>query len=154
MEHADTVQKYYHTLFCFSFNQVILHLHSISPAKKDSTNLYKNIESFSKRSKFTKFMYIVLIFKPVAPVSQKKKVKKKGYKKLIQKPYSAFEGKTIRHIIIETLDPFGYSIADTSVKSQNFFLKAGNTAACEIPANRHSKPFAYPAKPTIRFIAC
>ena len=94
-----------------------------TPAKKDSTRLYKNIESFSKRSKFTKFMYR-MVFKPVAPVSQKKKVKKKGYKKLIQKPYSAFEGKIIRHINIETLDPFGYSIADTSVTSQNFFSKS------------------------------
>jgi len=94
-------------------------------AKKDSTKLYENIESFSKQRKFTNFIYR-MVFKPVAPVSQKKKGKTKGYKKLIQKPYSAFEGKTIRHINIETLDPFGYSIADTSVKSQNFFLKAGN----------------------------
>jgi hypothetical protein len=94
-------------------------------ARKDSTRLYENIESYSKRSKFTRFMYR-LVFKPVATISQKKKGTKKGYKKLIQKPYSAFEGKTIRHIIIETLDPFGYSIADTSVKSENFFLKAGN----------------------------
>ncbi|MCK9399736.1 MAG: hypothetical protein M0Q51_07030 [Bacteroidales bacterium] len=63
-----------------------------------------------------------LVFKPVAPSSKKKKV----YKKLIQKPYSTFEGKIIRHINIVTLDPFGYSIADTIVTSQNFILKAGN----------------------------
>ncbi|MCX6234085.1 MAG: hypothetical protein NT175_05070 [Bacteroidetes bacterium] len=63
-----------------------------------------------------------LIFKPVATTSPKKKV----YKKLIQKPYSAFEGKIIRHINIVTLDPFGYSIADTIAVSQNFLIKAGN----------------------------
>ena len=28
-----------------------------TPVKKDSTQLYKNIESYSKRSKFTKFIY-------------------------------------------------------------------------------------------------
>jgi len=96
-----------------------------TPAKKDSTKLYKNIESFSKKSKFTMFMYR-MVFKPVAAISPKKKFTKKGYKKLIQNPYSAFEGKTIRHISIETLDPFGYSIADTHTISQNFFLKTGN----------------------------
>jgi hypothetical protein len=112
-------------LFFVSFLTSDLAFTQVEPVKKDSTNLYGNIESFSKRSKFTKFIYR-LVFKPVAPAALKKRVKRKGYKKLIQKPYSAFEGKTIRHIIIETLDPFGYSIADTSVKSQNFFLKAGN----------------------------
>jgi len=92
-----------------------------TPAKKDSKKLYENIESYSGRSKFSKFTYR-LVFKPVAPSSKKKKV----YKKLIQKPYSTFEGKIIRHINIVTLDPFGYSIADTIVASQNFILKAGN----------------------------
>ena len=28
------------------------------PAKKDSTHLYKNIETFSKKGKFTRFMYM------------------------------------------------------------------------------------------------
>ncbi len=95
------------------------------PAKKDSIHLYKEIQSYSGKSKFTKFMYS-LIFKPVSPGSAKKKSKKRVYKKLIQKPYSAFEGKTIRHINIETLDPFGYSIGDTIKPSQNFLFRAGN----------------------------
>ena len=93
--------------------------------KTDSTHLYENIESFSKRSKFTKFMYR-LVFKPVAPVLKKKAVKKKGYKDLLQKPYSNFEGKSIRNIDIITLDPFGYSATDTSVVSQNILYRAGN----------------------------
>ena len=93
--------------------------------KRDSTNLYENIQSFSVRSKFTKFMYR-LIFRPVAIGSSKKLIKRKVYKKLIQKPNSAFEGKIIRHIHIETLDPFGYSIADTVVASLNVLTRAGN----------------------------
>ncbi|MDP2334904.1 MAG: hypothetical protein Q8N05_00340 [Bacteroidota bacterium] len=93
------------------------------PVKKEPTHLYTNIEAYSGRSKFTKFMY-QLVFRPVAPTSSKKK--KKPYKKLIQKPYSSFEGKTIRHINIETLDPFGYSIGDTIVSHQNLISKTGN----------------------------
>jgi hypothetical protein len=93
--------------------------------KTDSTQLYKNIESYSKRSKFTGFLYR-LIFRPVAPDSKSKPVKRKAYKKLVQKPYSTFEGKIIRNIDVVTLDPFGYSASDTTVGRQNFLSKAGN----------------------------
>ena len=93
--------------------------------KTDSTHIYKNIESYSKRSKLGKFMYR-LVFKPVAIDLKKKEVKKKGYNKLIQKPYSVFEGKIIRNINIVTLDPFGYSISDTTVQTQSILSKAGN----------------------------
>lgn len=96
------------------------------PVKKDSTQLYKDIESYSKRRGFTKFMYR-LVFKPVETTSQKKANKKKQYRKLIQKSYSPFEGKIIRNINVETLDPFGYSIIDKSTAPKNFFLKSGNT---------------------------
>jgi hypothetical protein len=93
--------------------------------KTDSTHLYENIEAYSKRSKFTRFMY-GLFFKPVATNPQKKEAKKNIYKKLIQKPYSTFEGKIIRHINIETLDPFGFTIGDTMVASRNFLIRSGN----------------------------
>ena len=94
------------------------------PAIRDSTKIYSDIETYSKKSKFTQFVYS-LIFKPVADPS-KKKNKKKVYKRLMQKPYSAFEGKIIRNINIETLDPFGNSIGDTIVASLNFLTKTGN----------------------------
>jgi len=93
--------------------------------KTDSTHLYENIESYSKQSKFKMFMYR-LVFNPVATSSKKKEVRRKGYKKLIKKPYSTFEGKIIRNIDIITLDPFGYSAIDTTVATQNFLNKAGN----------------------------
>jgi hypothetical protein len=95
------------------------------PLKKDSTQVYKDIESYSKKRKFTRFMY-GMIFKQSAAHSQKSKGKKKGYKKLIKNPYRSFEGRTIRHIAIETLDPFGYSISDTSVTPRNSFLINAN----------------------------
>ena len=94
------------------------------PAKKDSTQIYQNIESFSVKRKFTKFMY-QLFFKPTSPTLIKE-AKKKTYKKLIQKPYSSFEGKTIRYISIVTLDPFGNSIGDSIKSKPNFLTKAGN----------------------------
>jgi len=93
--------------------------------KNDSTKLYLNIESYSKRSKLNEFIYR-LIFKPVTPDSKNQGVRRKTYKKLIQKPYSTFEGKIIRNIDVITLDPFGYSATDTTVRKTNFLYKAGN----------------------------
>jgi len=95
-------------------------------APPDSTRLYRNIESYSKRSKFSKFIYR-LVFKPVTAETRKKAAERKSYKKLMQKPYSDFNGKTIRHINIETLDPFGYSIADTVEVVRNFLARTGNS---------------------------
>ncbi|MDO9254889.1 MAG: hypothetical protein Q7U54_05185 [Bacteroidales bacterium] len=90
-----------------------------TPIKKDTTLIYQNIETFSKKRQVTKYMYSIF-FEPVS------KHKKKIYKKLIRKPYSAFEGKIIRKIHIETLDPFGFSIADTVEKEQGHFAKNAN----------------------------
>jgi hypothetical protein len=93
-----------------------------TPAKKDTTLLYKSIETYSKRSNFNRYIY-QLIFKPVATKTTKKKV----YKRLVQKSYKPFEGKIIRHINVETLDPFGYSVTDTTKKSsQDLLSKTGN----------------------------
>jgi len=93
--------------------------------KSDTTHLYKDIETYSKRNKFNTFMYR-LIFKPIAIIS-KKGAKKKVYKKLIQKPYSTFQGKIIRNINIVTLDPFGNSVTDTTRLTQNFLTHTGNS---------------------------
>jgi hypothetical protein len=92
------------------------------PVVKDSTQLYAKIENFSKGSKFKTFSY-KLFFKPMPSTSVSKKKKKK---KTVQKPYSSFEGKIIRHINIITLDPFGNSIADTITVPLNKVSKAGN----------------------------
>ena len=91
------------------------------PIPKDTTQIYENIENYSERSKFTKFMYR-LFFKPVKPEQSKTKKSKRQ----IQRPYSTFEGKIIRNINVVTLDPFGNSISDTITSSLNFLTKAGN----------------------------
>jgi hypothetical protein len=92
------------------------------PVKMDSAYIYNGIKSYSKRNQFNRFMYS-LIFRPV---TIPRKNKKKVYRKLIKKPYSAFEGKTIRHIDIITLSPFGYSISDTIPAKRNLITKTGN----------------------------
>jgi hypothetical protein len=115
---------WFKTIFILLFVSIIatdLAVGQSTSSKAETKKLYDNIESYSGKSKFTKFFYR-MVFKPAARGSKKKKV----YKKLIQKPYSTFEGKIIRHISIVTLDPFGNSIADTLVVSKNFIIKAGN----------------------------
>jgi hypothetical protein len=89
--------------------------------KNDSIKLYSNIETYSERSGFTRFMYR-LFFEPVTKSSPKGRLPLWTE----QMPYSSFEGKIIRKINIITLDPFGNSIGDTIVASESFISKTGN----------------------------
>jgi hypothetical protein len=91
-----------------------------TPANTDSSEVYRKIETYSKKNKFTKFMY-GLIFKPVAAIPLEERLHKP-----FQMPYNALEGKIIRNIRIITLDPFGYSVSDTSAAPHNVPLKTGN----------------------------
>ena len=91
------------------------------PVVKDSIKLYRNIEKYSKKRGFTKFVY-KLIFEPIA----KQKVKKNSFQKVKKISYLAFEGKIIRNIEITTLDPFGFSEIDTTKKPSTGVHKIGN----------------------------
>ena len=93
--------------------------------KIDSTHINKNIESFSGRSKFSKFMFH-LIFKPSATGITKNEPKNIPNRNVIQKKYSSFEGKAIRHINIETLDPFCYLNDNMVIIPHNFLSNTGN----------------------------
>lgn len=42
-------------------------------------------------------------------------------------PYYLLKGKMVRNIFITTIDPFGYSLLDTTLRPLNFTKKAGNT---------------------------
>jgi len=90
--------------------------------KVDSTNMYNDIENYSKKRKFTKFIH-KLIFQPVA----KEKIKKSKFQKSIKKSYQNYNGKIIRKIYITTLDPFGYSEIDTIKKPKLFRDRIGNS---------------------------
>ena len=94
-----------------------------APQKKDSLIVYKKIEKFSKQRKSTKFLYH-LLFRPVkVPNSVSQKVTKV---KPQEKDYRSYQGKIIRDIYYERLDPFGYTINDTSYVPQFFLYRAGN----------------------------
>jgi len=87
------------------------------PARTDTIHIYENIESYSKRNKVTRYIY-GLIFEPYQVKPENKGV--------IKKTYNTFEGKIIRKINIETLDPFGYSITDTAASPQDLLSKTGD----------------------------
>ena len=89
---------------------------------KDSTKVYRKIEQISKKGRFSKFVYF-LIFKPL---SNKPTQRKQKTPKAIQKVFTRYEGKIIRSINIETYDPFGYNINDTSIVPHGFLTTYGN----------------------------
>ncbi|CAM4096408.1 hypothetical protein FLAN108750_10015 [Flavobacterium antarcticum] len=98
--------------------KIIKRTAKVEEETKDTT-LYKNIEKFSKKSKFTKLLHKA-IFEGTSTKSSNpiRRPKNKVYKK--------YEGKIIRNINIETLDPFGYSVADTTKKPKNWAEETGN----------------------------
>lgn len=87
---------------------------------KDSAAVYKKIEEFSKKRGFTKFLH-GLIFEPV---SQKRTVART--KQVPKKTFNRYEGKIIRKINVETLDPFGFSELDTISAPSNRLSRIGN----------------------------
>ncbi|MBK8450081.1 MAG: hypothetical protein IPL42_08720 [Saprospiraceae bacterium] len=95
------------------------------PSKEDSLKFYNNLESYSKKHKFAKLFYH-LVFKSPAPTLKRSDVKKIPAKIKKQKSYKFFEGKVIRKIKIETLDPFEYSLLNVSELPHSWFAKAGN----------------------------
>lgn len=91
----------------------------VKPTEKDTAKMYRNIEKYSKKRGFTKFLH-KLIFEP----TEKKKANpiREPKKRL----YKNYEGKIIRNINIHTLDPFGFSVSDTTRKARNWTERTGN----------------------------
>lgn len=87
--------------------------------EQDTTQVYQKIEAYSKKRKFTSMLH-KLIFEPskIRTSNPIRKPKQKDYKK--------YEGKIIRNIHIQTLDPFGYSVSDTTKKAGNWSERFGN----------------------------
>ena len=110
-------QKQKWLLFLLVFSYCPLSFSQVGQAKEDSSAVYKDIQTYSKKNKFTKLLH-KLIFEPVNV-----KIKKKRVLPRIQQK---FEGKIIRNITIETLDPFGYSDTDSNREPKNWAEKTGN----------------------------
>ncbi|RZJ86193.1 MAG: hypothetical protein EOO20_18790, partial [Chryseobacterium sp.] len=94
--------------------------------KEKRDQMYKDLENYSKRKKFTKFVH-KLIFRSVKeqdPSKTRKKVQKRTPE--MTNTFTNYEGRIVRRIKIETLDPFGYSINDTLRQPDNWLEKFGN----------------------------
>lgn len=91
--------------------------------KKDSLKLYHDIHKYSQKGKFSKFVYRLFF--------RSSKLKETTQKSVVQptvkNDFIKFNGKIIRNIEITALDPFGYSIEDTTRVPKNKFEKIGNT---------------------------
>ncbi len=96
-----------------------------TPAKKDSTKIYRSIEEFSKKRKLYKRIYSVF-FIPVASTAVPAVITK-TLKKKKKKSSPVYEGKIIRYINITTLNPFGYSLSDADAVPDHLLYKAGNS---------------------------
>ena len=90
---------------------------------KDSIKVYQNLENYSNKSKFRKFVY-KLLFKTTKK-SKPSKITKQEI--LNKKSFDKHEGKIIRNINIETLDPFGYSIDNVDDKPEKGVENFGNS---------------------------
>jgi hypothetical protein len=87
---------------------------------------YKKVEDYSKNKKFKRFLY-KLIFRPVK--TEKSSVTRKRIKEgtpEMKHSFDEYQGKIVRNIKIHTLDPFGYSVNDTTAKERNNFERFGN----------------------------
>jgi hypothetical protein len=85
--------------------------------KKDSAAVYKKIQNYSKKRKFTKALH-KLLFRANKP--------KKKEAEIIEKDTADYDGKIIRKINIVTLDPFGHSITDSTAMPRNWGERTGN----------------------------
>lgn len=85
--------------------------------KKNQKEKLEKLEDLSKKSKFGKFTHR-LIFKPIN--------KKRRPRNTERVSFTNSEGKIIRNINIVTLDPFGFSISDTTRIPDSWLEKAGN----------------------------
>lgn len=88
----------------------------------EKPEVYQKIESFSTQRKFTNELHRWIV-KPTCTETPHNAGEPAA---VSQETFRNFEGKIIRQINIVTLDPFGYSVKDTSQKPHDFVSKTGN----------------------------
>ncbi len=89
----------------------------------DSVKVYKKIEDYSKKSKFKQLVYRMLFKSKRVETTSQKNARKEF---IIKKTFDRNEGKIIREIRIETLDPFGYSVDNYKDEPNKGFERFGN----------------------------
>ena len=121
LEYAMKFTCLYFFLFLFFACQICQAQEKNS--SNDSVQVYKKIEDYSKKNKFNKLVYR-LFFKSKKSTAVAKKNSRKRF--FIKKTFDRNEGKIIREIIIETLDPFGYAVDNYKDEPENGFERFGN----------------------------
>jgi hypothetical protein len=97
----------------------------VAQRKNDSASIngvYKKIEDYSSKRKITKLIQGFLlrpVISSVDPLPASPDIQ-------VNDAYLQYEGKVIRNINISTLDPFGFSIRDTTSYPRSFLEKSGN----------------------------
>ncbi len=91
--------------------------------ERDSVKIYQDIHDLSKKSSFNKFVYKLLFRSSALSVETVVPDRTKQKKALM---VSKSNGKIIRTISIETLDPFGYSIRNESRVPRRGIDRFGN----------------------------
>lgn len=101
------------------------------PTRRDTVKdrrdqMYQQLENYSKRKKFTKFLH-KLIFRSVQP--KELATTRKNVKNITPELLNTFkstQGKIVRKINITTLDPFGNSVTDTTRVPDKWVENVGN----------------------------
>ncbi|WP_264521930.1 hypothetical protein [Flavobacterium sp. N1994] len=114
--------KFLYFIFIFFLACQLSHA-QIKNSGNDSVKVYKKIEDYSKKSKFKKFIYRLLFKSQRSETKSQKNVRREFF---IKKSFDRNEGKIIREIRIETLDPFGYSVDNYKDEPDKGFEKFGN----------------------------
>lgn len=111
--------KYYLLLFVF-----LIHFFSIqAQQEKDTLNIYYRIEKKADKNKFTRFIYESIFQSPDNVEVNGNLI---SLDKIEENHFKQYKGKIIRQIKITTLDPFGFSVNDTSKKHPSYIQRAGN----------------------------
>ena len=92
--------------------------------KADSISIYQDINDLSKRNKFSRFVYKLIFRESALKTENLIPSKPKKEEKVVKKHQ---EGKIIRNITIETLDPFGFSVTDEKKLPKRKLEKFGNS---------------------------
>lgn len=95
---------------------------------KDSTEVYKDLKKYSEKSKVGKQLHKWLFREPHQ--------KSKSTRDQEMTYYGEYSGRIIRDIKIESRDPFGYAVDDTTKVPHSWFQKLGNAVHAK------SKPIA------------
>lgn len=110
-------------LFIFLLFACLLCKAQVKNSGNDSVKVYQKIEDYSKKTKFKKFVYRLLFKSQRSETKSQKNERKKFF---IKKSFDRNEGKIIREIRIETLDPFGFSVDNYKDEPEKGFEKFGN----------------------------